>query len=139
MNEYYGEPTFSSRMAEAFAEGGWAMYPLTFLMCLLPLVALVLLVVGIVSKKNVALPLGVGLLVAAFVPPALGIAAMALSRATAEEAIAMADPQDQATIRMAAEGELLVLSSTGTSAALCPGFIGCVLIGLGLARRPRFS
>jgi hypothetical protein len=139
MNEYYGEPTFGSRMAESFAEGGWAMYPLTFLLCVLPLAALVLLVVGIVSKKNLALPLGVGLLVAAFVPPAIGLAAMALGRSTAEEAIAMASPEDQATIRMAAEGELLVLSTTGTSAALCPGFIGCVLIGLGLARRPRFS
>lgn len=137
MNDY--EPSLAGNLAQGFAEGGWAMYPLTFLLCVLPLVALVLLMVGLVSKKNLALPLGVGLLIAAFVPPAVGLAAMALGRASAEEAIALASPEDQATIRMAAEGELLVLSTTGTSAALCPGFIGCVLIGLGLARRPRFA
>lgn len=139
MNEYDYDPSPASILAQNFAEGGWAMYPLTFLLCALPLVALVLLVVGIVSKRNLALPLGVGLLVASFLPPALGLAAQAFERARVDEVIDLASPEDRDTLRMGSEGELLVLSSTGTSAALCPGFISFVLLGLGLARLGRFK
>jgi hypothetical protein len=139
MNEDFYEPSLVGQLAESFSEGGWPMYPLTFLLCALPVVALVLLAVGIFSKKNLALPLGVGLLVAAFLPPALSLVTSALGRAEAEKAIAMAAPEDQEMIRRASESELLVQSTTGTSGALCPGFFGCVLIGVGLARRSRFG
>jgi hypothetical protein len=139
MNEDALEPSLATSLTENFQEGGAAMLPLSALGCLLPLAALVLLVVGIASKKNRALRLGVGLLLAALLPPAIGLAAAALGRSQAEDAIAAADPEDAVMIRMAAEGDALMLNATAASGALCPGFVGCVLIGIGLARRPRFG
>ncbi len=138
MNEY-GEESLGSSAAQTFAEGGWAMYPLTALGCLLPLLALGFLVVGLVSKTNRALPLGVGLLLASLLPPALAVGATALERAKIAELLDEVSEGDRETIRMGSEGELLALKVTGFGAALCPGFFSFVLLGVGLARLPRFK
>jgi hypothetical protein len=129
----------SEDLAQLFLEGGWGMYPLAFLACALPLMGLAFLVVALLSKRNLALPLGVALLVAAVLPPALGSGARAQGRAAMEEALLLANPDDRDTIRMAGEAELMVLTIAGFGAALLPGFLSFLLLGLGLGRGSRFA
>lgn len=133
------EIPFTETFAETFAEGGWAMYPLTFLACLLPVLGFAFLAVSLFSKRNLALPLGIGLLVASVLPPAIAVAAVAMGRSKIDEVLPLVQQHERDTVRLGSEGELMVLSQTGYGAALCPGFLGFVLLGLGLGRLPRFG
>ncbi len=54
------------------------------------------------------------------------------------ERMATVNVDDRETIRAASEAELLNLTLAGLSAALIPGVLGCVLLGLGLSRLHRF-
>lgn len=133
------DQSLASRLAESFNEGGWWMYPITLLGCLLPLLALGFVIAGVVSKSNRALPLSLALLVLSVLPPALGALGKRFEHAKADEAIAMASPEDQEVIRIGTEAELLSLTLWGLWAALVPGVAGCALLGLGLSRLPRFA
>lgn len=137
MNEF--EPSFFERLAEGFTEGGVWMYPISALGCLLPLLALAFVVLALVSKTNRALPLSIALLVLAIIPPSLGAMGARSARRSTEDALVNVNPADVATIRAGAESESLNLQTWGFGAALTPSVVGCLLLGLGLSRLPRFN
>lgn len=133
------EPSLTSQLADSFNEGGWLMYPISLLGCLLPVLALVFVIVIVASKGQRALPLSLALLVLSVLPPSMGALGARFERAKAEEAVFMADPMDREVIRMGVEAETLNLTLLGLWSALLPSVIGCVLLGVGLSQRPRFA
>ncbi len=133
------ELSFSERMAQSFIEGGMWMYPLAALGCLLPLLALLFTVLAVTSSTRRVLPLSFALLVMAFLPATIGAMGGQAARRATEQALVNVNPADVATIRAGAESEALNLQIWGFGAALIPGVMGCLLLGLGLSRLPRFN
>jgi hypothetical protein len=126
-------------LAEAFAEGGWAMYPMTLLMCLLPGFGVAFLTAGILSKRNLALPLSAALFLLSILGPAFGIWAEASSMRESERAVMMAAPDDKELLMNAARGESMVVREWGFATAAIPLLLACVLAGIGLTRLERFT
>lgn len=137
MNDDYELSPLQS-LAQSFVEGGIWMYPIAALACLLPLLAMVFLVMGATATTNRALPLSVALLVLSVLPPSLGTLGARFARAEVEQILNSVDPADRATIQAGAESELMNLTLWGFGAALIPGLLGCILLGIGLSRLKRF-
>ncbi len=126
------------QLAQSFTDGGWFMYPITALGCLLPLLAIAFVVAAAISKTNRALPLAIALLVLSVLPPALGSMGARSARVQVEAALVNVNDADRDTIRAAAESEMMNLTIWGLSSALIPSLVGCVLLGMGLGRLERF-
>lgn len=137
MNDAY-QLSFFGEIAQSFAWCGWFAYPIAALGCLLPLLALGILILALFSKTNRVLPASMLLLALSGLPPTLSVLGAQLVGSSAEEALVHADPGDRDVIRAGTEGEVLNLHLWGLGAAIIPSFLGCALLGLGLGRLDRF-
>lgn len=132
------ETSVIERLSDLFLEGGLFMYPITALAVLLPLVAAALLVLTAIRGRG-ALTAGLVVLGLMFAGLSLASVGEALGRKNIESALAMAAPEDRTTISAAGEGELLALGIFSSAGAVLPGFLACLLIGLGLSQLDRFK
>jgi hypothetical protein len=138
MNEYDYEPSFFARLAEQFNEGGWVMYPIGLACLVLPVMAIVLLVLGLAKPRH-ALAMGGGLVSAVVAVLALAVIARMQGMRGVEEAIVHASPEDRDTIRIAADGELMTPMVWALRGAVFPVIAGFTLLGRGLAQQLGFD
>jgi len=122
-------------LAESFAEGGVWMYPIALLGCAGLPAALALFAVGATSRKNLAWPFGLGLVIAGLLPAALGYVAYTLNWANVMEAVAHVSPEDRETILMGGKSECLTTVEAGLGASIFPLCFGLALLGIAVARR----
>jgi hypothetical protein len=126
-------------LVELFREGGIWMYPISLLDCGLVALSIVLLTIGISSKRRHALVFAAALIASGLVPPMLGELAHVLGMQEAEAAIARAHPADAAILRYGFQAESMSPLLFGLSGSVIPVFCGFALLGVGLGRLPRFE
>jgi hypothetical protein len=124
-----------------FQEGGWWMYPITLVGLGLVPEAIILAEIGLSDRHRNRLPMfGVTLIVSGFAPLALGAVGYALNMQLVRAALAtVTDSVDRETILAAAQGEALTTIIWGLMLSVFPVCAGCVLLGVGLSRLPRFQ
>jgi hypothetical protein len=122
-----------------FLEGGWAMYPLSLLMCLGPPLSFVFLTVTFLSKNNFAWALSAMLFLFSILGPAFGVWAESNAMHQAAEAVETVSPLDYEVFMTAAKGESMAIRVLGISTAAIPLFFASILAGIGLSRLDRFQ
>ncbi len=125
----------SEQLSSLWLEGGWAMYPIALVGCLLYPASLGALLTALVAKRPLALTLGLVLLAVGFLPAVVGELGYLQGVRAVEQAVAGAHPDDRATIMMAGRGEAMACLIFGLFQSLVPVFSGSVLTGWGLAQR----
>lgn len=127
-------------LVQLFQEGGWWMYPITFLGLGMVPETIVLAVIGLNDHHRNRLPIfGVALIVSGFAPLALGAVGYGLNMESMRGALEHVSELDRATILAAGTGEALTTIIWGLVLAFIPVCVGCVLLGVGLSRLPRFQ
>ena len=137
MNDY-DNPGLFAQLSQSMTEGGFVMWPIAALGCLLPLIAFGLLIVTVVGKKH-ALLFGALVLMGVGTSVALAAVGQTLAMRSAEAAIVHADPEDRDIIRIAARGEAMAAMTWALGGSVLPTFLGFLLLGLGASRLERFK
>jgi hypothetical protein len=123
-----------SWLAQDFAEGGVAMFPIFAFGFLGALGGIVAFILGLAVAQRRTLWVSVAMMALSFAAPAVGAIGYALALSNIERALVGIDPSMLEPLRMVGTAEALTSIEYGLGAGLLPFCLGLALFGVGLTR-----